>query len=65
MTAPHAGLCEHCAFHSIVVSSRKELFHLCGKSKSDGAFPKYPRIPVVHCLGFELKNDDEKRDLAS
>jgi hypothetical protein len=26
---------------------------LCGRSATDPRFPKYPRLPVVRCAGYE------------
>ena len=46
------GLCSHCR-HARTVSTPRETFWLCELSKSDPRFPKYPRLPVVECLGYE------------
>ena len=36
-----------------VVETRKgSRFYLCTLSDVDPRFPKYPRIPVVRCLGY-------------
>jgi hypothetical protein len=55
------GLCEDCGFHSVIASERGETFHLCKKSKNDSSFPKYPRLPVVECRGFEATHSTTKR----
>jgi hypothetical protein len=26
---------------------------MCGRAKTDADFPKYPRLPVVACAGYE------------
>jgi hypothetical protein len=46
------GLCERCVHTRRITSSRASLFYLCGLSEVDSRFPKYPRLPVLHCLGF-------------
>lgn len=46
------GLCERCAYRTLVLSRRGNRFHLCGKSNDDPSFPKYPRLPVLQCAGF-------------
>jgi hypothetical protein len=48
-----AGLCASCKHVGRVVSDRGSVFYLCQLSKTDGRFPKYPRLPVTACLGFE------------
>jgi hypothetical protein len=32
------------------------VFSLCERSKTDARFPKYPRLPVESCPGFEPKD---------
>jgi hypothetical protein len=49
------GLCASC-LHARPVESAKGLqFLLCQLSQSDPRFPKYPRLPVLHCSGYEEK----------
>ncbi len=31
------------------------MFLLCRRSITDPAFPRYPRLPVVECAGFERR----------
>lgn len=50
---PHVGLCSACRFAEPVTSARGSIFWLCGRSREDARFPKYPRLPVVRCVGFE------------
>jgi len=40
-----------------MTSDRGAVFYLCQLSKVDPAFPKYPRLPVVQCSGFEEKSN--------
>ncbi len=50
------GLCLDCRHARKVDSSRGSSFYLCALSDSDPAFPKYPRLPVLHCAGYISKN---------
>lgn len=47
-----AGLCAGCRFAEVVASSRSS-FLRCGRERFDPSFPKYPRLPVVACPGYE------------
>ncbi len=49
------GLCAGCAHAQSVVSSRGSEFLLCGRSKADPRYAKYPPLPVRSCPGFEPK----------
>jgi hypothetical protein len=49
-----AGLCETCR-HARVLASRASLFLRCGLAESDPSLPRYPRLPVVACRGYERK----------
>lgn len=46
-----AGLCATCV-HCRVVRTRRSAFYLCQRSFSDTRFPKYPRLPVLRCIGY-------------
>jgi hypothetical protein len=48
-----AGLCEGCRNTRIVQTRTGSRFYLCQKSVEDPAFPRYPRLPVLRCRGFE------------
>jgi hypothetical protein len=37
----------------VIKNTRGSSFSMCERSKTDEAFPKYPRVPVVECPGFE------------
>ncbi|HKQ85538.1 MAG TPA: hypothetical protein VJS43_02085 [Candidatus Acidoferrales bacterium] len=47
------GLCETCTHAKRIVSDRGSLFWQCGLAADDPRFPKYPRLPVLQCAGFE------------
>jgi hypothetical protein len=50
--APPPGLCESCAHVRMVDTRRGSRFFLCQLSEVDPRFPKYPRIPVLRCIGY-------------
>lgn len=48
---PPAGLCERCLNVKVVETRKGSRFYLCTLSDVDPRFPKYPRIPVLQCIG--------------
>jgi hypothetical protein len=50
-----AGLCTSCAYSAIIITDRGSQFVRCGRSRIDAAFPKYPRLPVIACPGYQEK----------
>jgi hypothetical protein len=46
------GLCLDCRNGRKVASDRGSSFYLCALSESDPAFPKYPTLPVLQCVGY-------------
>jgi len=50
-TAP--GLCPSCKHMFPVETPRGSAFIMCKLSKLDPSFPKYPRLPVLECSGYE------------
>jgi hypothetical protein len=56
----HAGLCADCRFVRRMKSDRGSTFYFCERSASDPAFPKYPRLPVLRCAGYERASNDEQ-----
>lgn len=48
-----AGLCDSCRHQRLVPNTRGSVFSLCERSREDPAYPRYPRIPVLRCPGFE------------
>lgn len=49
---PRVGLCSRCA-HAHRVATPRSHFWLCGRSRSEPAYPRYPRLPVLTCPGYE------------
>lgn len=53
-SSPHqVGLCASCQHVQVIESPRGSTFYLCRLSTVDPAFPKYPRLPVLRCAGYE------------
>lgn len=63
--ANRVGLCETCRFMRRVQSDRGSIFYLCELSATDPNFPKYPRLPVLQCSGYESINPDQPHPTAS
>jgi len=47
------GLCSDCLYMRQIVSDRGSKFYQCERSASNPEFPKYPRLPVIQCSGYE------------
>jgi hypothetical protein len=50
-----AGLCVDCLHAQRIQSARGSTFYRCKLSDTDPSFPKYPRLPVLHCPGYIRK----------
>lgn len=50
---PAAGLCDSCRHQRLVPNTRGSIFSLCERSRTDPAYPRYPRLPVRECAGHE------------
>jgi hypothetical protein len=62
MTRPDAGLCETCAHQRLIRNTRGSEFSLCERSKAEpDRFPKYPRLPVQRCAGYEERASAPRR----
>jgi hypothetical protein len=53
--SPAAGLCDTCAYQRVVPNTRGSTFSLCNRSREDPAYPRYPRLPVLSCAGYERR----------
>jgi hypothetical protein len=53
MARPPAGLCESCRHQQLIRNTRGSEFSRCERAKTDPAYPKYPRLPVMKCAGWE------------
>lgn len=58
---PHdgVGLCARCRFMRLLHSDRGSTFYLCELSATEPSFPKYPRLPVLRCEGYQPMTLDE------
>lgn len=53
------GLCDSCRHQRVVRNTRGSAFSLCERSKADPRYPKYPRVPVLECPGYERRGEGE------
>jgi hypothetical protein len=50
----NAGLCDTCTHQKLIRNTRGSTFSMCERSKAEpDRFPKYPRVPVLACAGYE------------
>ena len=58
----NAGLCDTCVHQKIIRNTRGSSFSLCERSKTEpDTYPRYPRIPVGACSGYEPKPGVSRR----
>ena len=55
MILDRVGLCKRCQHVKVVESAKQARFYLCQRSITSPDFPRYPRLPVLSCPGFEDK----------
>jgi hypothetical protein len=51
-----AGLCDSCRHQKLIRNTRGSTFSMCELSKADERYPKYPRLPVKRCAGWEQRS---------
>jgi len=56
-STPSVGLCTACRHARRVTSAKRSTFVMCGLGTTDPRFPKYPRLPVARCDGFQPSPD--------
>ena len=49
---PAAGLCTDCRWAAVHASERATYLR-CRRAETDRAYPRYPRLPVLACDGYE------------
>ncbi|MFZ1926788.1 MAG: hypothetical protein WAU42_11670 [Solirubrobacteraceae bacterium] len=54
---PNVGLCETCKHRRLVPNTRGSVFSLCERSRTEPAYPRYPRLPVLRCVGYEASGE--------
>ena len=47
------GLCATCTHARVITSDRGSTFLRCNLSDTKPEFPRYPRLPVLTCRGWE------------
>jgi len=57
-SSPPPGLCGTCLHARRVGNRSGSLFFLCGRSRAEPRFPRYPALPVLECEGYERGPDD-------
>jgi hypothetical protein len=57
---PTRGLCDSCRHQRLVPNTRGSVFSLCERSRTEPDFPRYPRLPVLRCPGFEEAAEDRR-----
>ena len=50
-----AGLCDSCVHQKLIRNTRGSTFSLCERSRTQPEFPRYPRLPVIECSGYEQR----------
>jgi hypothetical protein len=50
------GLCDTCGYQREVSTTRGSRFSLCNRSREDPTYPRYPRLPVLSCPGYEPRH---------
>ena len=55
--ASMVGLCESCRNVRTIETRTGSRFFLCQLSAFDPAFPRYPRLPVLRCRGYEPEEE--------
>jgi len=48
-----AGLCDSCSHQKLIRNTRGSTFSMCELAKTDERYPKYPRLPVERCAGYQ------------
>ncbi len=60
MNWPPAGLCNSCTHQQLVRNTRGSVVSLCSRSRNEPErFPRYPRLPVIACEGWEAHGGAE------
>ena len=49
-----------CRHQRLIRNTRGSEFSLCERSRTEPEFPRYPRVPVLECRGFERRESDER-----
>ncbi len=58
MPSIDAGLCGSCRHQRVVSTTRGTSYSLCERSREDERYPRYPRLPVPRCPGYEPREGE-------
>ena len=50
------------ATSSVIRNTRGSSFSMCRRARDDDRYPKYPRLPVTRCPGFEPREEGVARE---
>ena len=53
-----AGMCDSCRHQKLIRTGRGSVFSMCERSKAEPGYPKYPRVPVLACPGYERRREE-------
>lgn len=54
------GLCASCT-HALLNQTRRGTAYLrCGRAAWDATLPRYPRLPVAECAGYERREETDE-----
>jgi hypothetical protein len=53
VSRPPAGLCDSCRHQKLIRTGRGSVFSMCLRSRQEPGYPKYPRVPVPACPGYQ------------
>ena len=53
-----AGMCDSCRHQKLIRTGRGSVFSMCERSKAEPGYPKYPRVPVLACPGYEPRRGE-------
>jgi hypothetical protein len=59
-TTSPVGLCISCRWRRVIESGTGSRFSLCERSRGDSRYPRYPRLPVLACPGYEPMTPEEE-----
>jgi hypothetical protein len=53
------GLCAVCRHRRHIESRKGSTFLFCRRSETDRRYPRYPRLPMLQCQGFEAESENQ------
>ena len=59
------GLCRTCLHASVKATNRGTAYLRCTRAAWDDSLVRYPRLPVIGCIGFEPAEGEDAGDSLS